>query len=86
MDIVTLSPVFVFPSCYVAVVRVRYVGHPHLGTRHDYSGVDSDYGDTDNTDTLPTAGNTRNSPHAKGSMLSKSGRRRLGAGVICRAS
>ena len=38
----------------------------HLGTRHDYSGVDSDYGDTDNTDTLPTAGNTRNSHHARG--------------------
>ena len=86
VDSVTFSPVFVIPSC--SCVRVDTWGeqHPHLGTRHDYSGVDSDYG----TQTLSTLLETqRISHHAKGgawSILSMSGRRRLGASVIFRAS
>ena len=55
VNIVTFSPVFVIPSC--SCVRVDTWGeqHPHLGTRHDYSGVDSDYGTQTLSPLLETA-------------------------------
>ena len=89
VDIVTLSPVFVFPSCYAAVVRVRYVGRASPLTSAPGTTIlgSTAITGTQTIQTLsPPLETQRNSPHAKGSMLSMSGRRRLGAGVICRAS
>ena len=45
----------VIPSCYCVRVDTWGEQHPHLGTRHDYSGVDSDYGTQTLSPLLETA-------------------------------